>query len=610
MRRLAVVVALLGLAVALRAQAATPQPPAAPPQNQPPVFRGNTNVVRVDVAVTDHRGNPVEDLRKEDFHVFEDNIPQTIQTIKMIEASGAAPATDESLPIRSREHAAQEAAKDDIRVFVIFWDEYHIGQFEPAIRARQALTEFARTAFGPTDLVALMDQLTLTDDIRFSRDRLDLENDIHKLQGRQGLYLPPRSAVEESQLCATCNTEVLRSQVTASALESTIAFLGALKEGRKAILLVSQTIGRVGSGAMDTEEWLQKAIDAANSNNTSIYVLDPRGLSLNSRPSLILRSLAENTGGKMFANNFPGPDLRQIVKDESAYYLLGYSSSQNPADGKFHRIRVKVDRPGIEVKARSGYLAPTLAELEGERKTSPAPPPDVTKALEAIADAPHMPVTGDLWVGAAPGSNGTPQVTIAWTPRETTAAPTPSRDVFGSVHATSGDGHVLLDGPLADGHTTLPASPGVVQVRHDTIEADGGLGARTEVSVEVPDFARAPLSMSTPVVYLARTPLEFRKLLQNPSPAPYAGRRFDRTDRVLLRFALFGADAPNATAAATLLSHAGTKLAALPMTSDHGHYQLELPVGSIARGDYVIAIEAAQGANRVKALVPIKVVPE
>jgi VWFA-related protein len=352
-RGFAVVLALTILVATVRAAQTTPasQQSPAQPQNQPPVFRGNTNIVRVDVAVTDHRGNPVTDLRKGDFQVFEDNVSQTIQTIKLIEATGAAPPGDESLPIRSREHAAEEAAKDDIRVFVIFWDEYHIEQFEPAIRARQALTEFARTAFGPMDLVALMDQLTLTDDIRFSRDRLDLANEIHKLQGRQGLYVPPRSAVEEAQMCGRCNTEMLRSQVTASALESTIAFLGALKEGRKAILFVSQTIGRVGSGAMDTEGWLQKAINLANTNNTSIYVLDPRGLTLNSRPSFILQSLAENTGGKMFANNFPAANLRDIVKDESAYYLLGYSSSQNPADGKFHRIRVKVNRPGIEVKA-------------------------------------------------------------------------------------------------------------------------------------------------------------------------------------------------------------------------------------------------------------------
>ena len=58
-----------------------------------------------------------------------------------IEANGEAPEDDTSLPIRSPQHAAVEAARDDIRVFVIFWDEYHIGQMAPAIRAREALVE-------------------------------------------------------------------------------------------------------------------------------------------------------------------------------------------------------------------------------------------------------------------------------------------------------------------------------------------------------------------------------------------------------------------------------------------------------------------------------------
>ena len=176
----------------------------------------------------------------------EDGVPQAVDTIKMIHATGEAPDDDMSLPIRSPEHAAVEAARDDIRVFVIFWDEYHIGQLAPAIRAREALDEFVQTAFGPTDLVALMDQLTPADAIRFTRDRRELAEQVHKLQGRQGIYMPPRSAVEEAQLYAVRDIEMLRAQVTASALESTIAFLGQIKEGRKAILFVSQTIGRVG----------------------------------------------------------------------------------------------------------------------------------------------------------------------------------------------------------------------------------------------------------------------------------------------------------------------------------------------------------------------------
>src|SRR2546422_554409 len=83
-------------------------------------------------------------------------------------------------------------------------------------RVREALMDFVQTAFGPTDLVALMDQLTPSDGIRLTRDRRSLAEQVHKLQGRLGVYLPPRSAVEEAQLYQMHDVERLRSQVTAS----------------------------------------------------------------------------------------------------------------------------------------------------------------------------------------------------------------------------------------------------------------------------------------------------------------------------------------------------------------------------------------------------------
>ncbi|MGH9411825.1 MAG: VWA domain-containing protein [Vicinamibacterales bacterium] len=602
-RTLVSVVALAGLGAAgiLLAQA--------PQQQQPPVFRAGANLVRVDVAVFDHRGNPVTDLTKADFQVTEDNVPQTVQTVKLIEATGAAPNDDTWLPIRSRENAAEEASRDDIRVFVIFWDEYHIEQFQPAIRARQALTAFARTAFGPTDLVALMDQLTLTDDIRFSRDRSELADAIHQLKGRQGVYVPPRSAVEEAQMSDSRDVEVVRSQVTASALEATIAYLGSIKEGRKSILLVSETIGRVGPTAMDTDQWLQKAIALANTNNTTIYVLDPRGMEINSRPSFALQSLAENTGGRMFASNFPEASLHDIVKDASAYYLLGYSSSQNPADGKYHRIHVKVDRPGVDVKARAGYIAPSLAEAETARTAGRhGPPAEISKAIETLTDTPDMAVSGDLWAGAAPGPDGAPRVTIAWTPREASTGKAPA---FGTVRATGPDGRVYFDGPIAPGGVSFAATPGAFDIFRQTSDTDTTTGERQDIALAVPDFAAASLSMSSPVVYCARTAFEFKALRDNPNPVPFAGRQFNRSDRVLVRFGLFGADAASATVTATLVNGAGAKLASLPVTAaGDRRYQLDLPIGSIAQGEYVIAIEAVHGADRVKALLPIHVAPQ
>jgi VWFA-related protein len=614
-KNLLAVVTALAAAATLGAQQPPAQPPAAQPPasqqppppppsgQQPPVFRAGTNQVRVDVTVLDRKGEPVTNLTKDDFDVREDGVPQTIDTIKLVEASGEAPTDDTSLPIRSPQHAAVEAARDDIRVFVIFWDEYHVGQMAPAIRAREALTNFVQFAFGPTDLVALMDQLTPTDAIRFTRDRRALADDVHKLKGRQGVYIPARSAVEEAQMYRSRDIEMLRAQVTASALESTIAFLGSIKEGRKSILFVSQTIGRLGTGPMDNFTWLDGAIRAANANNTSIYAFDPRGLDMNIRPSEILQSLAENTGGKQFSNNQPASALREIVKNSSAFYLLGYASAKNPADGKFHKIAVKVKRPGVDVRSRTGYFAPSTTDMNTAREKAARDeaPPEISKALSTIVDAPHMSVAGDLWAGAAPGADGKPRVTIAWTPRE--GAP----EAGVSVRATADDGRVLFDGPVSGNRIVFDAPPGTIRLSRHVIDADGSPGDKADTTLDVPDFA-APLAITSPVLFRGRTPLELRAIQAAGDPPPFAGRQFERTDRIVIRFAVVGPAAADATVTANLLGSRGAQLAALPLKAVAGRgYELDLPIGSIGRGEYVIAIAASHGADQAKTLVSFRV---
>ena len=164
------------------------QPPPQPPK---PVFRTGAELVRVDVAVLDRKGVPVSSLTAADFELQEDGVAQEIRTFQFVQNTGQAGKDDDvSLTIRSRSHAEAEAAKDNVRLFLIFWDEYHIGQMVSANRARGYLTHFVRTAFGPTDIVGFMDPLTPIDAIEFTRDRLELAEHVRKLVGRSGVYSP------------------------------------------------------------------------------------------------------------------------------------------------------------------------------------------------------------------------------------------------------------------------------------------------------------------------------------------------------------------------------------------------------------------------------------
>ena len=55
--------------------------------------------------------------------------------------------------------------------------------------------------------------------------------------------------------------------------------------------------------------------------------------------------------------------MRRLAADLTSYYLIGYSSTNAKLDGGFRTIKVRVSRPGVEVRARHGYRAATAAEL-------------------------------------------------------------------------------------------------------------------------------------------------------------------------------------------------------------------------------------------------------
>jgi hypothetical protein len=141
------------------------------------------------------------------------------------------------------------------------------------------------------------------------------------------------------------------------------------------------------------------------------------------------------------------------------------------------------------------------------------------------------------------------------------------------------------------------------------LDTDGSIADRQETTLDVPDFAGSPLTISSPAVFRASTPLELRAIQAATDPPPFAGRQFERTDRVIVRFSVIGAAAADATVTATLLSRKGTALATLPLKNTAGSraYEIDLPIGSVARGEYVIAIEASRGADQAKTLVSFRV---
>jgi len=576
-----------------------------PPQQPKPVFRTGAELVRVDVAVLDRRGVPVPALTASDFELREDGVTQEIRAFQFVRTEGQPDEdSDLSLAIRSRSHAAAEAAKDNVRVFLIFWDEYHIGQLASATRARGYLMRFVRTAFGPTDLVAFMDPLTPIDAIWFTRDRLELAEHVRKLQGRSGVYVPTRSAVEDAHM-ERGDIERLRSEVTVSAVKAGAVHLGGLRDGRKYIILITEGLRGM---LRDGQAMITDLIRTANDNNTAIYAIDPRGFGPQRFASLF-ESVAEDTGGQFFRTNDLEQAFRQVVAQSSGFYLLGYSSTERPMDGRFHKIKVRVKRSGLEVRSRSGYWAPSVAEVERARTQAAAAdlPPDIVRALSELP-ASNARRTIDLWIGAAL-DGGRPAVRLAWSPRGTVSAK-PAKVTQVLVVATQGDARAF-DGPVDPAGVSFAAPPGPLKVTVTVQDGRGDVIDRDVRTIEVPDPAAPVLGISSPALFRAQNALEFRSLDRSPGAMPFPGREFVRTDRLLIRFALHGAAASSAKVIARIISQWGKDLAELPVTrrgAEDTHYEIDLPLGSVARGDFLIAITAAADADSVRAFVPLRII--
>ena len=577
-------------------------------QVRPPVFRTGTNLVRVDVSVLGRDGQPVRSLTADDFELRENGEVQAITSFKLVNATGE-PTDDLSLPIRSQAHAATEAARDDVRLFLIFWDEYHIDQFGSAVRAREQLERFVLESFGPTDLIALMDPLTPISALRFSRDRRALANRIHQLRGRRGVYVPARSAIEEAHLRNAQDVERIRSQVTTSALKSALVHLGSLRQGRKAVIFVSEGLGRLGQ---DTLRVVSDLVRTANDSNTAIYTADPRGLQagpgIGSGMSSLLAALSDSTGAEPIVSNDMTGSLRKVVAAASSFYLLGYSPKNNQLDGKFREIQVKVKQSGVEVRARNGYWAPRGSDVARARALAAAAamPSPINEAFGQLTPD-NSRRAAEFWIGHAPVSESEVDVRVAWTPRPEIVGRGAAAAV--SMTVTTGE-QILFDGPVEESGAIFRAPPGELQLDLNIHDEAGEIIDREQRDVEVPDPAAADLALATPVLSRARTPAELRTLMENADePAPFAGREFSRLDRVLLRVVPYGIGAANAHVSAQLVGRRGNTLARLPIKRrDNGPgYQLELPLTSMANGEFVVAIAARTALGSVETYVPIRI---
>jgi hypothetical protein len=108
----------------------------------------------------------------------------------------------------------------------------------------------------------------------------------------------------------------------------------------------------------------------------------------------VMGTLSSDTGGKAFfdANDF-APAFAQVQRDTSAYYAIGFRSSDPARDGRFRKLTIKINRPGVKLEYRPGYYAPADFKHSGredrereldEQLASDLPATDMAVYLDAL----------------------------------------------------------------------------------------------------------------------------------------------------------------------------------------------------------------------------------
>ena len=599
----------LGLVAALGLAAAPTRPQAAPPtaaqatpaQTAPaqpadqPVFRAGVKLVLVDVTVTGNDDQPLMDLAPSDFELTEDGVPQTVEQATLVRLDGAARGDKEALEIRSRDHAIAEAGRDDVRLFAVFMDDYHLGRYpQEMIPLRKALTDFLGGMMGPLDLVTVMNPITPLSALEWTRDRQQLVQGIKTYEGRNDNFIG-RSALEESQNLSR-NAARVRSQVVITALQALVMHLSGLREGRKTILFVSQGIPLQFDVSLEPD--FQDVLRDANRGNVVIHTMDPRGLGLGPSVHSTLYRLSAETGGHAIVNtNDLTRGLEKVVRDASHYYLLGYAPTRELNDGKFHKIAVKVKRKGAKTVARRGYYAPSADEMTPVAR--PELEPAVSTALTTLQARREDRVV-HVETGFAPGTDGRVRLTATWRPvpgfRDKPQRLTVEVRDAAAAPPVAGDSPIGANG---SGVLTLDVPPGEALVRFTAFGAGNDVVDRWEAPLVVPDLTGTSLAMGSPAFIRARTTAAFQALRRGEIGTPIPDREFTQSDLIVVRAAVAGG--ADAAVTAAVLTREGKPLATLPATAVNGQFQIDLPLRSLALGEYVLRFTAARNGASANA---------
>lgn len=415
------------------AQSNSNQPSAA--QDNGFVLKVHSDLVLTNVVVKDAKtGEFIHGLKESDFSIYENGKPQQISTFDYQSVEMATPLNEATVSglaesgTGSKGKAVVVTRPEDLRnhrLIVMFFDLTSM-QPEDLDRCVDAAKDFLRTKMQPADLVALVslgDTLNVDQDFTTNKDVLI--NKVGGYNGTEGQGFTEGANANTNQVEDTTGYTPDESEYNDINTDRELFALRAIAQSlekvteKKSLLYFSGGISRDG---IENEASLRAAVNAAVRANLAIYSVDTRGLqavlpvgdastgsmrgagaynggallnNMNSNLDTqeVLQTLSSDTGGKAFldSNDF-APAFAQVQKDTSEYYAIGFHSTNPARDGKYRRLTIKVNRPGVKLEYRPGYYAPADFKHSGhedrereleEQLASDLPATDMAVYLDA-----------------------------------------------------------------------------------------------------------------------------------------------------------------------------------------------------------------------------------
>jgi VWFA-related protein len=543
---------------------------------QQPVFRTDVDLVVVDVVVRDRNGQAVRGLTAADFEVREDDKPQQITSFDVEEVATARqptplpellkPGTITSAATAPAASSAAPVRREDLsgrRLIVLLFDLSSM-QPEELDRATRAATDYVDKQMSDADLVAITTiDTTLNVVSDFTGDRAQVKTTLAEFSAVDATAFDApaadtaatdEAAAAGGDATAADSTEydLFNNDARLRGLRTLADMLGSIEQ-KKSVLYFSGGMTRSGT---DNQVELRATTSSAVRANMAIYPVDTRGLQAivpggdASRPSArgvgafsgrgvnqqfdrlfasqeTLQTLASDTGGRAFVDSNDFSDaFRQVQRDTSLYYLLGYNSANAAKDGRFRRITVRVKKPGLRVEHRAGYYAErdfahtNRQDRERQLQEQLAAPVSSTD-LPVVMSAGWFRLAADRYY--VPLSVAVPGAALRDSPQRDTL------DVLGVVRdeqgrsvgrlretldispATSGLASSQL---LYQAGLTLP--PGRFTVKVVVRENANGTIGSFESGVFVPDLRQAPVKVSSVTLSTQIRPATRRPRSDNP----------------------------------------------------------------------------------------------